>query len=185
MCEPPKTAADSWSDCLTPERTEKFQEIPGVSRDCSIRPGSKSLFQPWQPMAALGTVGSLGNGWHPWEPLAALETVGSLGTVAALEPWQPWNRGSLGTVAALEPWQPWETVYARGRPVTELVHRNRRRHSSSISLVRLAPQRLTPSSRTFSRVSRSRTPPAAFTCTCAAACLRIRARSSMVAPPLP
>ena len=57
--------------------------------------------------------------------------------------------------------------------------------SSRISFVLRAPHRVTPSSRTLSSMSRSRTPPAAFTWTDAGECLRMSARSSSVAPLVP
>ncbi len=60
-----------------------------------------------------------------------------------------------------------------------------RRASSRMSLLAVAPDRVHPISRTRSRRSRSRMPPAAFTCTWAGECRRMRIRSSSVAPDVP
>ena len=49
----------------------------------------------------------------------------------------------------------------------------------------VAPTRVTPRARTSRSLSRSRTPPAALTCTFFGECCRISLRSSMVAPPVP
>jgi len=59
------------------------------------------------------------------------------------------------------------------------------RHSSRMTTVALAPTRVTPRARTSRSASRVRTPPAAFTWTCAGECWRISSRSSCVAPPVP
>ena len=61
----------------------------------------------------------------------------------------------------------------------------RRFTSSSISAVREAPMRVTPAARYCRNVSRSRMPPAAFTCTRSGECSRISCTSSSVAPPVP
>ncbi len=52
-------------------------------------------------------------------------------------------------------------------------------------VVAVAPTRVTPIARTASRRSKSRTPPAALTCTCGGAQRRISRRSSSIAPVLP
>lgn len=62
---------------------------------------------------------------------------------------------------------------------------SRRRHSSRMSFVRLAPTRVTPKARTSSSASRSRIPPAAFTCTSSGVCSSINFKSGIVAPPVP
>lgn len=58
----------------------------------------------------------------------------------------------------------------------------RRLYSSIMAAVAVAPQREPPRSRTLMRPSRSRTPPAAFTCTLGETLARMRARSCSVAP---
>ena len=55
----------------------------------------------------------------------------------------------------------------------------------SITKLSLAPTRLIPSSRHFRTPSRSRIPPAAFTCTDGPECCRINCRSANVEPLVP
>ena len=59
---------------------------------------------------------------------------------------------------------------------------SRQRYSSRIAAVAEAPQRLAPRSRTRIKPSRSRTPPAALTCTLVEHAARISSKSCAVAP---